>query len=198
MRKLLLLLVVIQASSALYAQDDKDFPILIEAVVRKLQSRSLVYYCDRLPEKMYLKLTNRITRSDVNFYIERQGGVIQLTSSEIAQIKKELKAVNAMAWPDSLFADSKSIAFDSLVPKVEAVNRYLIDSIIKLPASTRPYSKILKWSFCFSRPVYLRNNELVIYYFQYYRSSSGSQRFQIHQRKNGVWQDPYIIPMGDW
>ena len=198
MRKFLLLVAVMQFSSVLFAQDEKEFTALLETGVRELQPKGVVYYCDRLPDEMFRKVLNRLTRNHVNGSIESQGGDIQLTGAEMTKIKKELVVNNAVAWPDALLADSRSVPFDSLVRKVESINRYLLDSIIKLPPSTRPYREILKWAFHFSRPVYLRNNELVIYYFQYFRSSSGGQRIYIHQRNNGAWGKRFSIGVGDF
>lgn len=198
MRRFLLLIAVMQFSSLLFAQGEKEFISLLESGVREQQSKGLVYYADRIPDAMFRKMVNNLTRNQVNLLLEQHGEDLQLTSAEMTTIKKGLIANNAVAWPDALLSESKSVPFDSLVKKVESINRTVIDSIIKLPPSTRPYREILKWAFTFSRPVYLRNNELVIYYFQYYRSSSGAQRFFIHQRKNGTWGKPIAIAVGDF
>ena len=159
-----------------------------------------LYYADRLPKQIINESIKNLNNKHTAKLIGKiYANEYKVTRTEWKRIRIQLVQAIQDSLPDSLLRDSKSMSVDSIHYTVESHNKSVTDLVVKLPTAERPQAPcILKWAFYFSKPIYIRNQTILFYFFMYYRQSSGSNAFYLSKQVNGRWEKGIFITGGAW
>jgi len=188
--------------ACLAAQSDTAFIKFLINKIRGLQPTGTIYYAD-VPYPKTFK--HRVQHIKPGIYPGFKNGTVseslKLTAKESRYIQDEHKKNLHKPFPDSLFENSCRIRSDSIIPFVDKLNLQIMDSVIKLsnPSGTNVWQLgLMRWSFLFSRPIYLRNKTILVHYFMNYTLSSGENSFRFYKWNNNNWERWGVISGGAW
>ena len=193
MRYALFCLLLIPISAQCFSQDiiDVDF---IQWQARRLQPSGEVYYSD-YAMKDYSKIFELNKKGTLRC---ANGDTLLFSKSEMKYLKRELRRGVTKELPDNLFPGSVRKKKDSIISFVETLNRSYMDSLRKEAGPISRHAYVRYWAFSFSRPVYIRNGELMVFYLMYYENSSGAETLAIYRRGLKGWQLWGYIGGGAW
>jgi hypothetical protein len=193
MRNAFFLLLLILISPRCLSQDSIDIDF-IERQARRLQSSGEIYYSD-YAMKDYSKIFER----NFNRRLKgTNGDTLFFSKSEEKYLRRELRRTMAEKLPDNLFPNSTRKKKDSIVQIVEALNRSHLDSLRKVTDKIPRHAYVRYWAFSFSRPVYIRNGEWMVFYLMYYANSVGAEDMAVYKRGIRDWELWGYIGGGAW
>lgn len=198
MNKNWLLLPLISLTVSSFAQADSTYLSLLHQMIRKVQPFRTIHYApatmEIMPKGCEGEIKNEIFPADSTTSLK-------LTNRERRYLKQQLKTSQKPHWPDHLFPDSKLIT-DSMESKLRKLNRALYDSIMKLENKydfgKNGFGYRTYWGFWFSRPVYLRNKSILIFYFMWYHNSGGENNLLIYRKEGNNYRHRMYICGGAW
>ncbi len=200
MRLVLSSILFLLTDNCLFAQNEQtDFEPIV-AIIRQFQPAGTVYYGDNADKKIYNKLGVLLNKSFFKSQWDTTNeNILKLTAGERKYIQSQLVYSAKLRFPDSLFKDSKRVQKDSLVPFVDGLNRIFLDSISHLPDTIkaiafRDYRLYRYWSFIFTKPIYIRNRTVTVFYFMYYAMNGGAHGADFYRRKVSKWQRWIMVP----
>lgn len=186
-------LILCQTLSIVFAQDSTDI-LFIESKLRDIQPDGTIYYSDRPMQDIYQQFKKSIRKKVVN----HNNDTLVFSSKEIKTISNLLKTNMQTPYDDTLFRNAIKISANEIVTTVETRKQQMLDSLAQLDRSKMPKRQFLPWAFSFSRPIYFRNKEWMLFYFFYYQHSSGQHGLYLYKRTNNSWDYWGILQYGAW
>lgn len=124
----------------------------------------------------------KILDADTIKTLEAGAKLFLVTKEEHAYIKKQIDSMKLFAWNEALFKRSKLIREDSL--------RSIFKNPDSYQASKNFYTQYGNGYYSFSKPIFLRNSTLCIFY-SYYSCGGmvacGGYNLTIYKRAKGHW-----------
>jgi hypothetical protein len=195
-RWLIIPLLALAGSS--FAQTDSGYLNFIYEFIRDGQPKDTIHYASNLKPfeiKAWAHMLNK--RHVIGLAWPNDYDTLSLTRQERKYIQKQLKASLDSSWPDKLFPDSKVLPADSIDRYIHRVNRAIIDSI-KAQGGQLSNGFRRLWGFRFSRPIYLRNNTLLISYLKRYAQHGGEDEVKVYRREGNSWKRWILIDGAAW
>lgn len=196
MKKHLLLLLAISAIQSQAQIDSESCEILLERV-RSVQPFDTIHYA-RTPQQSLLSSSLDYLK---NYPRHRKHDSLKLTRAERIYIYREMKKKSRIDLPADLFPLSRMMKTDSIIGQIETTVWTTFDSIRKesdLLAAEWARLHFHTWAYFFTRPVFIRNNTVCVFYFMYYLLSSGQDGIECYQKRNGKWKRVLTIGGGAW
>lgn len=166
----------------------------IEERIRKVQPNNVVYYSDYSMQDYSKDCSKQINRVVVGY----KGDTLYLSKAEIRYLKNQLRERVKQEFPDSLFPASRRKSKDSIVQIVEKLNKSFLDSLLSEPSPASRVTYFQYWAFSFSRPVYLRNNNWMVFYFMYYANNGGEHGLAYYRKGVESWELFKYVCGGSW
>jgi len=192
MRAFLILLILLSYTSAVWSQITRADSAFIYDQIRSIQPSGTIYYADKPLKRTIIegiqKLGKGIFYSPSDLFHEH---TIKLTIGERNYIIAELKKGLTLKFPDKLFENSIRLSSDSIGFKVDKMNILRNDSIKKSAEIShlwpKDFRELYKWSFFFTKPIYIRNQSVIFAYFMYYTLNGGEEGLWIYRKKEDKW-----------
>jgi hypothetical protein len=166
----------------------------IESRIREIQPEGEMYY-STLPMQDYYQ---QFIDGFKDRIISQSGETLTLTKKEMSFLKRELRAILMLEYPDSLFPHSLRMSKESIIAFVDAKNRSAYDSLLNSRDRSKVRHYIRYWAFSFSRPIYIRESQLMIFYFMYFANSGGEHELSFYKKINGSWKFFALVSGGAW
>jgi hypothetical protein len=190
-RWLILPLIVLADSS--FAQTDTSYLNYIYERIRDGQSKDTIHYAANLKPFEIKDWAHKLNKKHViGLAWPDDYDTLSLTRKERKYIQKQLKASLDSSWPDKLFPDSKVVPADSIDKYVRKLNLVVIDSTKSIQSSRERIARLF-WAFHFSKPIYLRNKSLLIFYLKRFASAGGEENVKVYRREGNSWKRWMLI-----
>lgn len=182
---------------SLYGQLDSTSKSFLFDILRQEPGSDTITYTDRIkpisiPSFSKILKNNKIPA----FEISTQKKVeFVLTRKEKKYLQKELKLLDEIKWADSIFNPSRMISLDKMWEYISRRRReYSEIYTFKHSQSDTNYINKQGWvQYCsifqFSKPIFLRDNSIVIFYFlRLCGNECGVEDFSIYKKQDGQYK----------
>jgi hypothetical protein len=174
-------------SIASFAQTDTSYLNYIYERIRDGQQKGTIHYASNLKPFEIKEWKDKLNKKYViGLAWPGDYDTLILTRQERKYIQKQLNASLNSSWPHQLFPNSKVVSADSIDNYIRKVNRIVVDS------TTVRIARIF-WSFHFSKPIYLRNKSLLIFYLKRFAVGSGEEDVDVYRREGNSWKRWMLI-----
>jgi hypothetical protein len=181
-----------------FAQTDSSYLHFLYENIRDGQSKGTIHYASNLKPFEIKDWSPRLNKKQVTGWVSQDDyDTIILSRKERKYIQQQLKASLDSSWPDQLFPDSKLIPADSIDKYTRRYNLAIARSSVTDQQSATYLSRWI-WGFRFSRPVYLRNNSLLISYLKRFAMDGGEENVIVYRRDSNSWKRWMLIDGSAW
>jgi hypothetical protein len=179
MKYFTIILCLLFINSTAYSQVDQ---LTLNFISPFFHSKEKIIYLNQLGISLRNEIIDKLSPDIIDLQLNSKLSIspkLKLTPTERAYINHELNDMGAFTWPDNLFPNSQSVSTDSL----KAIFSNVDDgwAVFK-----KKYGREL---YTFSKPIFFRNNELCIFY---YNESCGGEcgegNLSIYKLENGRWK----------
>lgn len=196
--KVFILTILFLVNISMLAQDnDKKGIELLDKEARHIQPAGTIFYADKPDKHLFDQVMICL---EVELHKKQMKGIL-LSKVEISQIINQLRMQNSLQLPEDLFKDSRRIRSDNLINVVNSRNQILMDSLRKKSSDiegVKTLSKLYKWAFYFTKPVYIRSSSLAFVYFRYYNHMGGDESVRIYRFRERKWTYIGAVCGGVW
>lgn len=172
--------------------------LFIYSQISKYSDSERLIYTDRITNQAYRNAKNSINQQFYDGNNSNKKIAFRFTKKERQYILQQLKHCTNPYWSDSLFSNSKMIKLDSFHQHFRTKNnaRRKIIPLLETPGYSREFrSAMIKelgrrdWVFIFSKPIYLRNNSLVVLYLEPRCGwDCGYDELAVYRINKGLWE----------
>jgi len=199
LKKLLLSLILTYLTSYLFGQLDSNSKTFIFNIIKLQPGSDTITYTDRIkpiviPSLGKILLKDRIPCYDITGHTKTE---FVPSALEMSQIQHAAKYITKIRWDDSLFSNSREISVDSMWSYISNRQKELSFS----SNTSDNINNIVSYCsvFQFSKPIFLRNKTIVIFYFmRLCGSSCGEENLSIYRLQNGKYQRWLTIQGADF
>ena len=190
MRCLLLNITFQAIALSAFPQLDSANKSFVYTILRREPGSDSIRYTDQIKAVTDFSFTENFKNSSIIGYdFSKKSKVnIKLSKKENAQLRKELRNFYGVRWRDSLFTNSRMIPADSMWSTISKGIRFAF--AVNPNADYMSYSTV----FQFSKPIFLRNRSIAIFYFLRLCSSQcGVEDFSVYKLDNGEYKRWLIL-----
>ena len=205
MKLTLTLFVITFATTKSFSQNDASYYNLIYNQIRAYQRTGTVYYADKPYNEFKKEAFGPLYKSPVaDAFGAKNKASITLTEKERAYILSQLQNFPNEILPDSLLPNSKRAAIGNIQKIVRQVNESVYDSLMRLHDTTAAYkflsSGFMHSSFFFSKPIYIRNNSVLLAYFSWLVGNRWGGRSELcfYRKENNNWVKWIMVTSRDY
>ncbi len=188
------LLILVFSTSLSFSQTDTSYYNLIYNQIRTYQKTGTIYYADKPYNEFNKEGFEPLYKNPVvNVFGSKNKASITLSKQEREYILSQLQNFPNEILPDSLLPNSKRIANGSLQKFVRRVNESKYDSLMNLQDTIAAHkflsSSLMHSSFFFSKPIYIRNNSILLSCFTWLVGNSWGGRSELcfYRKENNNW-----------
>jgi len=199
------LFVIAYSTSLSFGQNDSSYYNLIYNQIRNHQRTGTIYYADKPYNEFNKQAFEPLYKNPVvNIFGSKNKASITLTKQEREYILSQLQNFPNEILSDSLLPNSKRIAIGGIQKFVRKANESIYDSLINLHDTVAAYqflsSSFMHSSFFFSKPIYIRNNTIVLSCFTWLVGNSwaGTSELCFYKKENNHWVKWITVTRGDY
>lgn len=184
------------------AQQDSSFIETIDSIISKFQRGGIRYYADRIYPSMIKPIHEALTNRKIYSIYRNKVDTLVLTKGEKRFLSKELRTLESFRWGDQVIRNSKSVDRDSLDELIGEIRNLTYDSIRQVSGDKELDNYVIRngqyWGFSFSKPIFIRNGSICLFFMMNYFNSAGSSEWAFYRKDNAVWEKWLVISGGDW
>ncbi len=168
-------------------------------VIKQQPGSDTITYTDRIKPIAMPSLEKILQKDRIPCYdiAGHRKTVFVPSATERKQILNATKDITKISWEDSLFSNSREISVDSMWSYISNRQKALSFS----SNSTNNINNIVSYCsiFQFSKPIFMRNNTIAIFYFmRLCGSSCGVEDLSIYKFQNGTYERWLVIKGADF
>ena len=203
MRPLTLLFILIFSTAYhCQSQQDSSFIETINSIISKFQRGGIRYYADRLYPSMIKPVQMAVANGKIYSIYRNRVDTLVLTKEEKSFLSKELRALETFRWGDQVIRNSKSVDRDSLDQFIGQIWKHTYDSIRQVSGQKELDKYVIQnglyWGFSFSKPIFIRNGNICLFFIMNYFNSAGSHEWAFYRKENAVWKKWLVVSGGEW
>ncbi|HIA11202.1 MAG TPA: hypothetical protein EYN69_03905 [Flavobacteriales bacterium] len=178
-----------------FGQSNTEDTILLRDLYKRITPNNLTYIRESAGrESMKKRLLDKSYRK----FIDSTWENLQLTDQEYEYLLDQIELNKDFVWKDSLLANSQYIPKDSIWTYLHNERRKWYE-IYKQNPATENLKRERPWVFQFSRPIYLRDNQLcLLYYVALCGKVSGHYQIAFYKKEEDAWIEWIVIGGGDY
>lgn len=184
------------------SQQDSSFIETIDSIVTKFQRGGIRYYADRLYPTMIEPVQMAVANGKIYSIYRNRVDTLVLTQGEKRFLSKELRALESFRWGDQVIRNSKSVDRDSLDQFIGQIWKLTYDSIREVSGQKELDKYVIRnglnWGFSFSKPIFIRDGSICLFFIMNYFNSSGSSEWAFYRKENAVWKKWLVVSGGEW
>jgi hypothetical protein len=178
-----------------YAQTNNDAIILLEKIIRDMQSEGQIIYTDRINSDIIKKVETGLNQKIIyGITPETKQNSVELARYEKKHIISQIELYTLPYWTENLFSNSSLIREENLTSYIKKAYQDYSEKLNNPVSSTNDKLMLIKnyrtpSVFEFSMPIYLRDNTLC-FVFMSSRCGApcGYNEFAFYKRENNTWK----------
>lgn len=189
------------SSCLTFGQTVNNDTTVLKVFINQNQDKNIAYIDKTIGWERIQKSLDRWKNSSDSIKLKQKTS-IALTDADYYSILEQIDKYKNFVWGDSLFVNSKRVLLDSMYSYLDNefklnYKKYNSNTLDKDTAAIKNFQKYVPWVFGFSKPIYLREETLCLYYSMAMCGQlCGHDEVSFYKKENGKWTKWFGIGSG--